>query len=415
MLNLKFGKRGRHIPAFFERLRPAANRLARRLIDLRLRRRFRAAPAGTWPVARNLAFHLRTWYRRQPDAGRPEGPHLVEVFPAERVPLIRPRTLPMPRPYRPELPQARWLNTPADFAVVLPNGRFDGRLLDVITATGELLTEVTFHGPAVAYREAEARLQFPPRPDTPRHVAGNVAAIASLYAGLNYFHWLFNAFPRFEILRRAGLPPDRMDGFILDAPPHPYQMETLECLGISLDKLIICTPEQHLIADRLWATKSLRSSAQSRAWVVDLLRRSFLDETPPGRLRLYVSRADTPRHPLVNEPEIETWLAKRGFQVVLPRQLSIREQARLFAQAEVVVGPNGAGLANLVFCPPGTKVFELFSPDWLSSYTWELCSRRRQDYYYLIGELSNQSSELAAYSIAIADLARLLSLAGLAL
>ena len=35
------------------------------------------------------------------------------------------------------------------------------------------------------------------------------------------------------------------------------------------------------------------------------------------------------------------------------------DQILLFQSAEFIIGPHGAGLANLLFCEPGTKVIEL--------------------------------------------------------
>ena len=38
---------------------------------------------------------------------------------------------------------------------------------------------------------------------------------------------------------------------------------------------------------------------------------------------------------------------------------SVREQVALFHQADVIVAPAGAALANVLFCRPGAKVIEL--------------------------------------------------------
>jgi capsular polysaccharide biosynthesis protein len=116
---------------------------------------------------------------------------------------------------------------------------------------------------------------------------------------------------------------------------------------------------------------------------------------------------------MVNEADIEDWLVGRGFQTVLPHGMTILEQAQLFAQAEVVVAPNGAGLANQVFFPTDAKVFELLSPTWLGTYSWEVSNLRRLDYYYLIGEPARPHPDPNAYRIALTDLSRLMADAGL--
>ena len=41
---------------------------------------------------------------------------------------------------------------------------------------------------------------------------------------------------------------------------------------------------------------------------------------------------------------------------------ALLEQVDAFAAAQVVVAPHGAALGNLVFCPPGVRVLELFAP-----------------------------------------------------
>ena len=48
---------------------------------------------------------------------------------------------------------------------------------------------------------------------------------------------------------------------------------------------------------------------------------------------------------------------------------TFQEQIDLFRTARLVFGPHGAGLANLVFCPPGTKFLEFpITPPVLNHY-----------------------------------------------
>jgi prepilin-type processing-associated H-X9-DG protein len=53
-------------------------------------------------------------------------------------------------------------------------------------------------------------------------------------------------------------------------------------------------------------------------------------------------------------------LVPRGFELIVPHSLSFTEQVRLFSSAEAVVGPHGAGLANMLW-GDGTRVVELYS------------------------------------------------------
>ncbi|NET60866.1 MAG: glycosyltransferase family 61 protein, partial [Symploca sp. SIO2E6] len=56
------------------------------------------------------------------------------------------------------------------------------------------------------------------------------------------------------------------------------------------------------------------------------------------------------------------------------------------AQAQVVVAPHGSGLTNTVFCSPGTKVIEIFSPNYVYHCYWLLSNLVGLEYYYLLGE-----------------------------
>jgi capsular polysaccharide biosynthesis protein len=55
------------------------------------------------------------------------------------------------------------------------------------------------------------------------------------------------------------------------------------------------------------------------------------------------------------------------------------------ASCEAIVAPHGGGLSNIVFCSPGTKIIEIFSPELVGTYFWKLSSQLNLDYYYLLG------------------------------
>ena len=52
-------------------------------------------------------------------------------------------------------------------------------------------------------------------------------------------------------------------------------------------------------------------------------------------------------------------LPNHDVKAVDPSELSLIEQAKLFQGADVVIGPHGAGLVNVIFCKVGTVVVEL--------------------------------------------------------
>jgi capsular polysaccharide biosynthesis protein len=67
-------------------------------------------------------------------------------------------------------------------------------------------------------------------------------------------------------------------------------------------------------------------------------------------------------------------------------QLSMARQIRLFSQAEMICAPHGAGLTNLLWCPPGCQVLELCASNFLNGVYEGLAECVGANYRYLIFE-----------------------------
>jgi len=95
-------------------------------------------------------------------------------------------------------------------------------------------------------------------------------------------------------------------------------------------------------------------------WKAEYLRRAFgVAGKLRGKKRIYVARGAAPRRRVLNEAAVEKLLASHGFTPVNPGSLAFADQVALFADAEMVVGPHGAGLTNCVFMAPGGALIEL--------------------------------------------------------
>jgi capsular polysaccharide biosynthesis protein len=90
--------------------------------------------------------------------------------------------------------------------------------------------------------------------------------------------------------------------------------------------------------------------------------RHNLPPTPFGR-RIYVSRRQwseaVGRRVLEDEPALVEALARDGIQEVVPESLTLPQRMAAFAGADLIVGPTGSGLFNVVFARPGARVLEI--------------------------------------------------------
>lgn len=66
--------------------------------------------------------------------------------------------------------------------------------------------------------------------------------------------------------------------------------------------------------------------------------------------------------------------------------MSVTQQAALLANAKAIVSPHGSALTNLVFCNKGTKVIEIFSPEYVYHCYWLVSNILGLEYYYVLGE-----------------------------
>ncbi|MEQ1850415.1 MAG: glycosyltransferase family 61 protein [Chthoniobacteraceae bacterium] len=201
---------------------------------------------------------------------------------------------------------------------------------------------------------------------------------------------MFDVLPRLSLLRQAGFAWDGVQHFLVGEFGARFQAESLATLGIASNRCVPCGPSAHFRCADLLVPSPPGSPGNPPAWVCDFLREVFLAgiDAPPllGRGRkIYVSRAGARFRRVLNEDEVIRALAGKSFEVVRLEDLTVREQARLFAEADVVVAPHGAGCTNAVFCRPGTAFIEIFAPRYVMACYWAVSSHRKLRYAYALG------------------------------
>ncbi len=278
------------------------------------------------------------------------------------------------------------------FVAELPQGRYWGRYFGYILDRNDaLITDLspTFTE-ASRYHDGLAQPSLPPI----REIRGTVAVINTLFAD-NFHHWLLDAVPRFESLRRAGWDLGEIDHFIFPHVLLRHHIETLNALGLDKRKVIYSDFQSHLRADLLLVPSHSEPGPDIRQYdytpeglrfVRDLFLTGnpHLQEKHPSRIIISRERAKSRR--LVRAKEANQALFALGFEKVLLETCSIWQQAALFHHADCIVMPTGGNLANLVFCRPGTVVIELFSKNYTPTFTHALMGEIGLRYYGLVAE-----------------------------
>jgi hypothetical protein len=337
----------------------------------------------------------------------------VEIYPSHSVCRSEPGTLDETVHWKFKIEYQR--EFPASFVAVVPKGRIwvnKGPVVDsnaVISTDDRLLSDLCLEFRSEPNNHSIfAEWKLPPA----HYVEGVAAALTSAKANI-YFHWMTDLLPRIELIRLSGIALDSIDTFIVNNYKHPFQQETLTALGIPPNKIIESCKYRHIKAEKLLVPSLPGIPGNTPRWVCDFLKKEFLplalaDRKRVGKRvsddalaanevaeksnrlqRIYISRVKASYRRVINEAEVAVFLEGLGFKSVVLESMTVAEQALLFEAVEVVVASHGAGLTNTIFCKPGTKVIEIFSPSYVNVCYWSLVNQIGLDYYYLLGEGQN--------------------------
>lgn len=241
-----------------------------------------------------------------------------------------------------------------------------------------------------------------PFPPSPVEVPGRLGVLTTR-GDANFYHFLHDVLPRVAVLEQAGVePPDRW------YVPHTtrFQRELLELWGIGEDKIVNSDEVRHVRAQTLVVPGLASTIERNPPWVSRLLRSRLVPpgvERVPGRYLYLARRAGLNNRCVLNEAEVLALLEPLGFQVVDPGDLSVKDQIRTFAEADVVVAPHGASLANIPFFSPGASLLELFPSQSMVADYWKMtCGVEGLEYQYLSG--TGPAAGISRHAFVVADI-----------
>lgn len=196
-----------------------------------------------------------------------------------------------------------------------------------------------------------------PAPDT----ALNTGSALIVHPRQSFFHWLLETLPpTLRLLERD--PQARL--LLAPRPPRYVQDAFGFLLGPDWQERVVWSAAP-LRVPSLWLLPREEFSGFVRRADLELLRSRFQavwETAPPGPARLYISRTRSPNRAVANEAALEAALVAQGFTAMHAEDLSLLQQIALLAHAREVVALHGAGLSNLLWCRPGTRVTEVFAP-----------------------------------------------------
>ncbi len=174
----------------------------------------------------------------------------------------------------------------------------------------------------------------------------------------NYYHWTLECLPKLLGVETYRDHTGESPTVLLPPEPSSWMRESLRLVGV--DKQTTRTLNPGITQVDRFVVPSYPTPSRSECFWLRNRAYEHVDtqeaETPS---RIYVSRRNANTRRIKNETDVLAVLSEYGFESVALETLTVAEQIRLFANAELVVSPHGAGLANLVYGHSPT-VLEIF-------------------------------------------------------
>lgn len=230
-------------------------------------------------------------------------------------------------------------------------GRYGG---SVVTSDHKLIAELSPDVWGVENHPIFSSLRLPRSERLDRRTA---IAVTPEAPG-NYYHWLIDLLPRLLLLRDFAGSFAAFDRILLNGSRSNYELESLAAIGAPLSKIVyVGANKRFQIVDATFASMD-QDCAATAPWKVRALRNLAPHSQSAPPRRLYLSRRSAAVRRVVNEEALAELLRAHDFEILDLEKIAWRDQVERFAGASVIIAPHGAALANIAFCPPGTRVIE---------------------------------------------------------
>lgn len=201
-------------------------------------------------------------------------------------------------------------------------------------------------------------------------IAGTYCSLLHQYSG-NYYHWMQDCLSRLPAVEFYQQLTGIIPILIVPAKLKSWQANSLQLMGYDRDRYLPWQAKNRSVENLIlpscrhykfqspdtyrWIKKRILSNIQLRQ-----MGCSFAS-------KVFISRRNAKNRRILNEERVLEALQPLGFQPYELETMSFQEQVKLFAEAEIVIAPHGAGLTNIVYAKDLT-VIELFGNHLASCY-----------------------------------------------
>jgi len=214
----------------------------------------------------------------------------------------------------------------------------------------------------------------------------------------SYYHWMMEYLPKLRLLELYQHRTGRQPKILVEHDPRPFVRQTLTLAGYGPEwwvewdrrpsrvrRLVVASHRAHKFDYEVPQQSEYRPSPTDVEWLRNRFR-SAVESSGDASRRIYIERQRAARgRRVVNYDEVMTELRRRGFEAHTLEAYSISEQVRLLSESDVIMGPHGAGLLNMLFAD-APHVIELFPETVIKPHFYFLSSMLPARYDAIVTE-----------------------------
>lgn len=228
-----------------------------------------------------------------------------------------------------------------------------------------------------------------------------------------FAHWFYEQLPKLHWFDKYCGITNEEPKLIVSGELANWQTRSLELIGYSPDNYVHHKPSHVIDVDRLLVPPhpqrtrggEFQVCPSAIQWIKSRILSNIPSDSTNFQDRIYVSRADANRRQVANENEVVSLLDEYGFKSFEPGRLSFDDQVRLFANADLIVGPHGAGLTNMIY-GGNMKVLELMTEE-SGEHFFVLANECNHTYEFLQCEPIDNNGPHTRYSDMIVNVCNL--------
>ncbi len=261
---------------------------------------------------------------------------------------------------RHEIMEERTFHCPETFVARLPGAMVIGHKGAVLSSDRRMLWDLSYDWPGLPYQNDV--YDWCPKEDEIEELSGITATLATMGSEVNYYHFLLNALPRIDLLRRSGAL-DEAERILISGAVTPWIVDALGLVKVPVEKLIGTAQHSAVRCQTLIAPSLILDPFVIPRRAMSWVRNEILAHVPweGNKRRILIDRSDASFRKIHNIDQLRPFLEGQGIEIWRLAGMSLLDQARLFQQADLVIANHGAALTNIIFCRSGTHIVQLMS------------------------------------------------------